>query len=231
MKRKTSIKTLAARAAMTLLLAVLTATTAWAQEAISGLTYNTAGGYYEIKDEQDLKDLATYVNAGNDAYGKTFKQTANITFAHTSDWNDTSSDEHNFDGIFKNFKGSYYGQGFTISGVRMRFCHGLFYCAYGAVVDGIVLADSRITNHENTAGIVGYTYNNIEQGNKPAIVNNCHVRSNVLIHTLGNYQAKQLGGVVGHNALGCQITNCTSSATITGHTGSGFRYDIGGISP
>lgn len=122
MKRKTSIKTLAARAAMTLLLAVLTATTAWAQEAISGLTYNTAGGYYEIKDEQDLKDLATYVNAGNDAYGKTFKQTANITFAHTSDWNDSSSNEINFNGIgyvTKKFKGSYYGQGFTISGVRI----------------------------------------------------------------------------------------------------------------
>ena len=73
------------RAATGLLMMLLTATTAGAQETISGLTYNTAGGYYEIKDAQDLVDLATYVNAGNDAYGKTFKQTANITFAHTSD--------------------------------------------------------------------------------------------------------------------------------------------------
>ena len=87
------------RAATGLLMMLLTATTAGAQETISGLTYNTAGGYYEIKDAQDLVDLATYVNAGNDAYGKTFKQTANITFAHTSDWNDTSSEEHNFNGI------------------------------------------------------------------------------------------------------------------------------------
>jgi len=60
-------------------LAILaTAQGAWAQEAISGLTYNSAGGYYEISDAQDLASLATYVNGGNKASGKTFKQTQNI---------------------------------------------------------------------------------------------------------------------------------------------------------
>ena len=76
---RTFTRTFLSRAAMTLLLAVVTTATAWAQEAIDGLTYNSTGGYYEINDEQDLIDLATYVNAGNNASGKTFKQTQPIT--------------------------------------------------------------------------------------------------------------------------------------------------------
>ena len=213
----------------TVLLMLLTTATAWAQDAIDGLTYNTSGGYYEIKDAQDLIDLANYVKGGGDTYGKTFKQTANITFEHTSDWNDTSSGERNFEGIGDFFKGDYYGQGFTISGLRMSYGHGIFYCAYGAIIDGIVLADSRITNNENVGGIVGYTYENIEKDSKPAIVNNCHVRSDVLIHNASGAKAFKIGGVVGHNAKYCQVTNCTSSATITGRTAGGRRESIGGI--
>ena len=92
------------RAAMMLALMLLTATTAGAQETISGLTYNTEGGYYEIPDAAALNALADYVNAGNDASWKTFKQTANITFSHSSDWNDASSKESNFNGIGNNSK-------------------------------------------------------------------------------------------------------------------------------
>ena len=61
------MKRLFLRAATALLVMLLTSATAWAQDAISGLTYNTTGGYYEINDAQDLVDLANYVNGGNDA--------------------------------------------------------------------------------------------------------------------------------------------------------------------
>ena len=207
------------QAAVMLLMMLLSATTAWAQEAISGLTYNTAGGYYEIPDAAALNALAAYVNAGNDASWKTFKQTANITFAHTSDWNDTSSTESNFNGIGNDtdnhpFKGSYYGQGFTISGVRMYVYKegvGLFGYAYNATIDGIVLTDSRITGHDYTGGIVGCTNKNSGK----CIVNNCHVRSNVLIHHIEN-NLHCHGGIVGENKTGCEVTNCTSAVTITG---------------
>ena len=214
---------------MMLALMLLTASTAGAQEAISGLTYNTEGGYYEIPDAAALNALADYVNAGNDASWKTFKQTANITFSHSSDWNDASSKESNFNGIgndTKPFKGSYYGQGFTISGVRMYVRNtevGLFRYARNATIDGIVLTDSRITGGTVTGGIAGRTYK--DGGN--CIVNNCHVRSNVLIHIYTdeeevNYQ----GGIVGHNTTGCEVTNCTSAVTITGGSQSQF---FGGI--
>lgn len=55
MKHKTKMM----RLAMTLALILLTATTAWAQEAITGLTYNSAGGYYEINNAYDLSTSPT----------------------------------------------------------------------------------------------------------------------------------------------------------------------------
>ena len=59
MKKSTSIKTLTRRAAMTLLsMFMLTASTAWAQDAIGGIEYNADGGYYVI-DEPDSTAQAT----------------------------------------------------------------------------------------------------------------------------------------------------------------------------
>ena len=91
-----------------MLLMLLTATTAGAQEAISGLTYNTADGYYEIPDAAALNALATYVNAGNDASGKTFKQTADIIY-------DSNFTPIGFNGM--SFAGMFYGNGYTISNI------------------------------------------------------------------------------------------------------------------
>ena len=103
---------------------------------------------------------------------------------------------------------------------------GLFYSLFrdteGAIIDGIVLSDSRITANDESGGIVGKTFQN-------SIVNNCHVRSNVLIHNIYNFEVHSQGGVVGTNGAGCQVTNCTSAVTITGRTGSSSRSIIGGI--
>ena len=216
------------RIVITLLLTLLTVATAWAQETISGLTYNTAGGYYEIPNAAALNALATYVNAGHDASGKTFKQTADITFSHNSDWNNSGSSESNFSGIGTAdlyFKGSYYGQEHTISGVRMSVWDqrvGLFRNVNNATIDGIVLADSRITGYHYTGGIVGYTYTD----GSSCIVSNCHVRSDVLIHVIGNDEVKDHGGIAGYNGNGCVVTNCTSAVTMTGDSSCSF---FGGI--
>ncbi len=89
-----------------LLMMLLTATTAGAQEAISGLTYNSTGGYYEINDKQDLIDLATYVNAGNTASGKWFKQTADLNMSGVT-W--TAIGTKVGDSEFRRFYGNYDG--------------------------------------------------------------------------------------------------------------------------
>ena len=45
---------------------------------IDGLTFNTSGEYYEIGTTDALIALASYVNAGNDCAGLTFKLTADL---------------------------------------------------------------------------------------------------------------------------------------------------------
>ena len=99
------------RAAMTLAAVILTTITAWAQSAIGSIQYNSTGGYYEINSTDNLDDLAVYVNGtgtystdvvettAHDCSGLTFKMTANITYTHTTDWNDASSTENNFTAI------------------------------------------------------------------------------------------------------------------------------------
>ena len=189
---------------------------------ISGLTYNGAEGCYEIADADDLTALAAYVNAENTCAGLTFKQTADIAFSHNTAWNDDESTEHNFDGIgygvwwesgglFKNyFRGTFDGDGHTISGIRIckpnEPCLGLFGCVNGAVVKNVVLADTRITGNQELGGIVGK--------NDGGTVSDCTVGSNVII--CGNWSVMEVhnvGGVVGDNEG--TVSGCTVSAMLT----------------
>ena len=147
-----------ARAATVLLLALFTAQTAGAQESITGLTYNSAGGYYEISDAQDLVDLATYVNGGNKASGKTFKQTQNIGMSSIG----------NFTPIGKSsaytFSGTYDGDNKTIAnsgdGTHAGFVatnantSGSNLTIEGCVFDGRLLGST--TN--SCGGFLGWRY-------------------------------------------------------------------------
>lgn len=76
---------------------------------ITGLTYNDEG-YYEINDAQDLVDLATYVNAGNNCEGLTFKVTAQDGIDMSSVENFTSIGTTEYE-----FRGTFNGNGKTIS--------------------------------------------------------------------------------------------------------------------
>ncbi|MBQ4405959.1 MAG: hypothetical protein II852_03000 [Bacteroidales bacterium] len=101
------------RAAMMLLIALLTAATGWAQDEISGLTYNTTGGYYEIPDAAALNALSTYAQS-NDCAGKTFVQTADITLTGTFNPIGGNSSKN-----YYGFLGTYDGGGHTISGLNV----------------------------------------------------------------------------------------------------------------
>ena len=179
--------------ALLLLFTLLTTTTAGAQETISGLTYNTAGGYYEIHDAQDLIDLATYVNAGHDASGKTFKQTADIAYAPdalTTDNDGDGNGDSNYTAIgyydleeiwddldsriitvMSPFAGHFDGANHVVSGIRLYkggtepatdYYQGLFGVIGSdfstAEVKNVILADTHITGHNFTGGIVGMSY-------------------------------------------------------------------------
>ena len=93
---------------------MLTTATAWANtETLGDYTFtietDAEGQYYKVDCKVALDAIATYVNTNHgNTYGKRFKQTANITYTHTTDWNDASSTENNFTGTFN-------GQGYTLT--------------------------------------------------------------------------------------------------------------------
>ena len=216
---KKALRHFSMRAALTLLVMLLTTATAWAWDG-SG----TSADPYLITSTSDLDDLATNVNSGTDYQNVYFKQTKDIAYSHTTDWNDVNSKENNYTviGVFHDsqerpFKGHYDGQGHTISGIRIykggkdnfNSFQGIFGMADGADIRGITLADTRITGFYNIGGIVGQNY---------GTVSDCHVAADVLISAVKS-NANYHGGIVGRNYKGT-VSDCTSAATLTNASGS-----------
>jgi len=151
----------------------------------------------------------TYFQLGND-----------IEYTATSDWDDATSTENNYTAIggwrsgttYNQFKGSFDGDGHTISGIRLykgdsgtaNGYQGLFgYVGTGGSIHDVNLADARITGQISVGGIVGLSYGTVQ---------NCTVADNVLVasnHTGSHYH----GGIVGKNYG--SVSGCTSSVTLT----------------
>ena len=108
-----------ARAAMMLLVMVLTTTT-WAQSTFSGGS-GTSKDPYKISSTADLDQLATAVNGGNNYKDKYFVMTADIKYnpnAPTIDYDSNGVYESNFTpigGLNKGFFGTFDGQGYSSS--------------------------------------------------------------------------------------------------------------------
>ena len=248
------------RTALILLLAtLLTATaaqTAGAQDAISGLTYNSTGGYYEISDAQDLVDLATYVNGGNNASGKTFKQTKDITLTEAVAPIGNSSS--------KVFMGTYDGGNYTISGLNVSSitedgftCSGLFGRVQGANLHDIVLispiVSTSVANDMNTyvGPIVAFTKESSTQvsnctvinptvtlpdgftGNAGAIVGKIYDGRFSNCHFYGGNQNEAIGYNFGNTVTNVSrvytltATGCTATATATVTVGTTSYYNSG----
>jgi len=164
------------RAAIVLLMMMLTATTAWAEtENLGGYEFtietDAEGQYYKVDCTAALNALAAYVNAGNSAEGKRFVQTDPITL--TSDWTPIGTNA-------APFKGNYDGGGNTISGLRVSTTGqyaGLFGYIKGGQYDGpvntqvaevhnVVLENPSITitpgsaTNANAGAVVGYAGDN-----------------------------------------------------------------------
>ena len=190
---------------MALIIALLTTATAWAQDEISGLTYNDAGGYYEINDADDLNALAAYVNGGNNAIGKTFKQTADIdmdgvTFTPIGNDEDT-----------RPFKGTYDGDSYVIKNISYTDngtygIAGLFGLLEGSV-SNVNLKDCSFGGR-NAGGIAG-------KSRDGSSVQNCNVLGGTITGT-GGSGAGHLGGIVGYH-YGGSIDGCFTTSSFSGN--------------
>lgn len=189
------------------------------------------GDNYLIKTHEDLIGLAGYVNGGGATKGKTFLQVANIAFAHTTNWNNANSTENNYTAIGTNdnpFLGTFDGQGYTVSGIRIYrggtsnsddYYQGLFgYVDRYGTVKRVTLSDARITGYRYVGGIAARTYY--------SSIEDCTVDANVCIHAVQS-NAYDHGGIVGYNQAG-PVNRCISRATLTVANSSGCM-GFGGI--
>ncbi len=168
------------------------------QPQLSDFTQLTDGSY-EIATKEDLDMLSKFVKNGNNCKDVTFRQTADITYGYTTGWNvDTS--ENNFTpigGYGYSFRGTFDGQGYTISGIRVWKAEdgfdatslGLFgYVADGGTVKNVILGNAKIAGHMNIGGIVGY----ISGG----VVIDCFIYHTYVIHT----QHRPAGHIAGYQS-------------------------------
>ena len=145
------------------------------QPALSDLTV-LSDGAYQIATQRDLDYLSRIVGNGEHCSGKTFRQTADITFSHTDDWNYSPGYIDQFESNFTSigthgmsFRGTYDGGGHTISGIRISDndqygSKGLFgYLSSGTVKD-VILRDANVNGWTNVGGIVGYLDNGTVSG-------------------------------------------------------------------
>lgn len=204
--------------------------TDWDEQGRDGSSEETA---YLISTTEQLDLLAQWVNDGTADYAdKYFRLMNDLNYAHTTAWDDATSQETNYTpigyasgNINRQFCGHFLGDGHTISGIRVYRggyesidgCLGLFgRIGSGAEVSGVTLTDARITGYGDVGGIVGF--------NQGGTVTDCHVEADVALHAVQNY-ALNFGGIVGNNDDSSTVSNCTSAVTITVKDGiSNLKY-------
>ena len=186
---------------------------------------------YTITNTAGLDLLAKMVN-GTDSYsrnefsGKYFVLGNDISYTHKQIGETGADTENNYTaigGYNSNFKGTFDGQGHTVSGIRIYKggsddgdCYqGLFGNIVGGTVRHVTLDDAQITGYDFTGGIVGYN----NEGN----ITDCHVTENVCISDQQN--TSHHGGIMGNN--GGSVSGCTSKAKIK--TNSSSCFEFGGI--
>ena len=189
---------------------------------------------YLIQNTQDFNNFARYANTKmvDACSGLSFKMTKDIDFGWKSenfrivsclgDYNSTNE-------IFlkKSFAGTFDGNNHTISGIFVEY--GSTYCGDGlfgtiasaAVIKNLILADSEFRGRGHIGGIAGT--NN-------GIIQNCHVRENVLVTSNSSPDSGQSsylchGGIVGYNNN--TIKGCTSAATVEARNSAHNKY--GGV--
>ena len=221
-----------------LLMMLLTTATAWAQEAIGSIQYNSIGGYYEIGSVDNLNDLAVYVN-GTGTYstggsettdhyctGLWFKMTADITYTHAASEGDDYAENFTAIGGYysanRYFNGNFDGDGHTVSGIRINKTgystsadnfQGLFgQTGIKANVHDVHLTDARIKGNNYVGGIVG---------NNLGTVSGCTVTaSTITITGNNNYRYGTIcganNGTLSHNYYYHCTVNCTVNGTVNG---------------
>lgn len=171
-----------------------------------------------IATADDLKQLATLVNAGTNSFeGQTITLMNDIDLkgSQTNQWTPIGS--WTSDGS-KNFKGTFNGNNKTISGLYInttKGCQGLFGINAGTIMK-VTVSGTIVESENSTGGIAGDNRGNIE-----LCVNTVNITSS----------KNNIGGITGINKG--YITKCRNEGNITSTgvdaNGHGFVGGIAGI--
>ena len=188
----------------------------------------SSGNPYIISYASQLDLLATNVNGGNNYSGKFFKLDADITYAHTTDWNDPNSQENNYTTIGNEsdhpFKGTFDGNNKTISGIRI--CNtddyqGLFGYTNIATIKNLILSDARIKGSSYIGGIAGRinSINTIQN----CLVRNAAITGNTHVGAVVGYKHSANDYLIHNYYLGCIV----KKGSTTYYTGIGLGDPMG----
>lgn len=209
----------------------------------------TSDGTYNIVSAAGVKSLAALVNAGDDFAGKTITLVADADLGE-EEWTPIGNGSRSGSTYTGNaFKGTFDGNGKTISGLKIsslagKAATGLFGVLDGGTVKNVTLEvniDVASNSNELAAGCVGLLTNNglvenvtvsgsvsgseaaagvVSRVIKSGTVRNCHNHATI------NGTSYNIGGIVGaayYNNEGMAIEGCTNDGAVNG------TYAVGGI--
>lgn len=156
---------------------------------------------YDINNESDLAKFAYMVGQGYDFKNKTITLKAHLNL-YRNEWTPIGTTEHPF-------RGSFNGDGYSISGVHppKEGCDyaGLFGYVSGGSVEDVLMVNSAFTSNEHVGSIAGAAEN--------ATIADCRIESSVRLQG-----EARVGHVAGLLKNGAKVLGCSSLAKIEGET-------------
>ena len=190
---------------------------------------------YMIIYASQLDLLAQRVNSGtgdNNASsgysGKFFQLGSNITYGHTTAWNDATSTENNYTAIGitseHKFKGTFDGNNHIVSGIRI--CNtddyqGLFGYTNIATIKNLILSDACIKGSSYIGGIAGRINSNNTIQN--CLVRNAAITGNTHVGAVVGYKHSANDYLIHNYYLGCIV----KKGSTTYYTGIGLGDPMG----
>ena len=190
---------------------------------------------YEISKASELAWLAAAVNGAlpetkaaipaKSFIGETFVLTNDIDLGG-KEWTPISMSTDLADG--KTFRGTFDGQGHTITGLKCNNNEvaALFGYVYACTIKNVTVDGASISGNHYAAGLVGWVLNNDGNIKVPFALENCHVKNSTIASTpeLVNGEwdnGDKVGGLVGYAVFtgnaeakisGCSVENTTVKA-------------------
>ena len=191
-------------------------------------------GDYTIASAEDLVAFMKSIESGTDYLGKTVKLTANITInqGDASQWTNSTSGLYNWTDCMNTsnfFKGTFDGQGYTISGLycystKNNVGHGLFGKVSGATIQNLTLENSYISGGRYVSAIAGIVQTGL------TTIQNCKL-DGISLHCSG--ANANSGGLIGvcNSAGGFLISDCTvtDSKLVNGRYWGGLVGQAGSL--